>query len=202
MAERVANPGSEYARERALYRYSMALERGDLAAVAAILAEAEQDPALEAQILDLNLACAEEDAAASYAQDAAQVRSIVQKHLPGAFANTEVADLPPLTVGEVAAHVKVDAARDARTAQEVQTISRRLIADATLLPEDLSKPSIRRLFAHLGVQVSDGFGRLFRDTAIHLSMGREQNNMRMAATRRQQRQSAPPGDRKRGNDDA
>lgn len=43
-------------REKALYRYSSALERGDFEAVAAVLQEAEQDPLLERQLLEMNQA--------------------------------------------------------------------------------------------------------------------------------------------------
>jgi hypothetical protein len=44
----------QLAREKALYRYSSALERGDFEAVAAVLAEAEQDSELEQMILEMN----------------------------------------------------------------------------------------------------------------------------------------------------
>jgi hypothetical protein len=44
----------QLAREKALYRYSSALERGDFEAVVAVLAEAEQDSELEQMILEMN----------------------------------------------------------------------------------------------------------------------------------------------------
>ena len=43
-------------REKLLFRYSSALERGDFTTVAAVLHEAERDPALEQMILELNAA--------------------------------------------------------------------------------------------------------------------------------------------------
>jgi hypothetical protein len=46
----------ELAREKALYRYSTALERGDLETVAQALEQAENDPVLESMILELNQA--------------------------------------------------------------------------------------------------------------------------------------------------
>lgn len=48
------------ARERLLFRYSRALERGDFETVSAILADAEHDPALERLILDVNTVYADE----------------------------------------------------------------------------------------------------------------------------------------------
>jgi hypothetical protein len=43
----------------------------------------------------------------------------------------------------------------------------------------------------LGVALSEGFQKLFRDTAILLSMGREQHVARLAAARRQRRSATP-----------
>ena len=44
----------QLAREKALYRYSSALERGDFEGVSAILGESERDPALERMLLGIN----------------------------------------------------------------------------------------------------------------------------------------------------
>jgi len=49
-------------RERALYRYHLALRRGDFAAVAAILRRAESDPELARMVLELNAALEAEEA--------------------------------------------------------------------------------------------------------------------------------------------
>ncbi|MGC9522024.1 MAG: DUF4349 domain-containing protein [Anaerolineae bacterium] len=42
------------AREKALYRYTSALDRGDFEAIAAVLEKAEADPALERMVLEIN----------------------------------------------------------------------------------------------------------------------------------------------------
>jgi len=52
--------GDALQREKLLYRYSSALERGDFETVAAVLGQAENDPAIERMILDLNTAYQEE----------------------------------------------------------------------------------------------------------------------------------------------
>src|ERR1035437_760147 len=52
--------GDALQREKMLYRYSTALERGDFETVAAVLKQAEKDPALERMILDINMAYQED----------------------------------------------------------------------------------------------------------------------------------------------
>jgi hypothetical protein len=54
MKGREAERARQLAREKALYRYSSALERGDFEAVSAVLGEAEQDAALERMLLAVN----------------------------------------------------------------------------------------------------------------------------------------------------
>jgi hypothetical protein len=54
MNGREAERARQLAREKALYRYSSALERGDFEAVLAVLGEAEQDAALERMLLAVN----------------------------------------------------------------------------------------------------------------------------------------------------
>lgn len=49
------------AREKALYRYSSALERGDFEVVSQVLTEAERDPVLEGMILEINEALQAEE---------------------------------------------------------------------------------------------------------------------------------------------
>jgi hypothetical protein len=59
-AEQTRQPARQLAREKTLYRYSSALERGDFEVVSSILREAEQDPPLERMILEMNeVYCAE-----------------------------------------------------------------------------------------------------------------------------------------------
>ena len=59
-AERSRQLARQLAREKALYRYSSALERGDFEVVSSTLREAEQDPLLERMLLEVNeVYCAE-----------------------------------------------------------------------------------------------------------------------------------------------
>lgn len=185
MPERSTDPDSGYVRERALYRYSAALERGDLDAVDAVLREAEGDATLETAISELNALYAETDAAFAQEQNGAAVRLILSKHLAAARA-ADPSELPPLTVGAVAARVQEDVARQGRGDAEVLSVTQKLSGEQTPLPGDLSAPAVRRLFRQLGVDASDRFRKLFRQRAIDLSMGRRDGAFRLAATRQQQ----------------
>ena len=81
-------------REKALYRYHTALERGDFATVAAILRQAEQDATLARMLLELNAALAAEADATSAPQ--AVARSTNGQRHPGAPAKEEL----PMTAYE------------------------------------------------------------------------------------------------------
>jgi hypothetical protein len=54
MNRQEAERARQLAREKALYRYSSALDRGDFEAVSSILEEAEADPVLEQMLLEVN----------------------------------------------------------------------------------------------------------------------------------------------------
>lgn len=71
-------------RERALYRYHLALQRGDFAAVAAILREAESDPELARMVLALNAALEAEEAACLPSPALSPLRSTNGQRPPGA----------------------------------------------------------------------------------------------------------------------
>lgn len=70
MPESVQQRRERLAREKTLYRYSSALEDGDLDTITAVLQEAEQDRALEQQIIDLHIAYQEAGDVAAPAQEA------------------------------------------------------------------------------------------------------------------------------------
>ena len=65
-------PPDRHATEKALYRYSTALEHGDFDTLGEVLHAAEQDPALERMILELHAEYrVDEDAAAVIESSAA-----------------------------------------------------------------------------------------------------------------------------------
>ncbi len=161
-------------REKVLYRYANALERGDVDTLAVVLQEAEYDATLERMLMEVHEAYQVEKDAVAY----------------GLTNPVEDVDIPPLTVSDVVARLQSEAAVRGPIKQEVATIVQQLRQNTTPLPNSLSLRSTRRLFMQLGVSVSDRFQKLFRETAIFLSMGREQGMAQLAATRRQQQQMA------------
>jgi hypothetical protein len=181
----------EIERERALYRYHIALERGDFAAVAGVLKQAEEDLLLERMILEVNDAYFAEEGSTIGADDAEVIRQLLQAHLQSALAGAEDMPIPPLTVGDVVARIQADAKLQPLAGQEAGEALRHLRGSEEALPDNLSRRNVRRLFERLGVALSEGFQKLFRDTAILLSMGREQHVARLAAARRQRRSATP-----------
>jgi len=194
MDKRPEEQARRVARERSLFLYGTAAERGDLDTMIAVLREAEGDPVLEEMILEMNEVYRQEyeqeHAAVIRAEDVALVQRLLQVHLPSAFAPDAEVAMPPLTVGDVVARLKADAALEGRDEQEAAELARRMETRAAPLPEDLSRGGVRRLFEQLGVAVGSRFQELFRETALFLNMGRRQGAARLAATRRQQQARA------------
>lgn len=177
-------------REKTLYRYANALERGDADTLAAILYEAESDSVLEQEIMEVHARYLEEKHVEKLAQDTEQIQSLLRQHIPSGFDQmVEEVEIPALTVGDVVARLQSDAAVRGPARQELTAAVQQLRQNTTVLPQSLSVRNVRTLFIQLGVTVSDRFQKLFRETAIFLSMGREQGMAQLAATRRQQQQA-------------
>lgn len=176
---------AQLAREKALFRYSSALQRGDFDTVATVLHEAQNDPALERMILDINTIYTADTDTYAETEAATVVRRLLREHLPSGFVSAQEHLETPLTVGDVAARLQMEAAAKGQVDGEISKITGQLRASQTALPTKLSQHNIRQLFEELGVNVSRRVQKLFRDTAIFLAMGRTQGRMRMAATRQQ-----------------
>jgi hypothetical protein len=177
-------------REKVLYRYTNALERGDADALAAVLQEAEYDVTLEHMLVEAHEAYRLEMGVVAYMRDEELIRQLLQQYLPSGLTNSiEEVEIPPLTVSDIVARLQSEAAVTGSVQEEVASVIQKLRQDTTPLPQSLSLKSTRRLFIQLGVSVSDRFQKLFRETAIFLSMGREQGMAQLAATRRQQHQT-------------
>lgn len=188
-------------REKILYRYSRALERGDFDAIAEILKQAEEDAALERMILEWNDAYAREQQIALDAQDIALVRDLIEKHLPSGNPDELETDLPPPTVSDVIARMQGDAALKKHLEREGQTAISQLQGSDTPLPRNLTQRGVQEVFRALGISVSQSFERFFRDTAIFLSMGHEQGRARLSATRRQRQKRRAAGNTETSNEE-
>lgn len=177
-------------REKALYRYIDALERGDFEVMARILQQAERDPELEAMIWEVQTAYLIEQEAEQQEDDILLVRQLLQKHLPSGFVVTQdVQDIPPLTVSDVVARMQVDEIVKGGLKDELQGVVQQLRPSTVPLPSNLGVQGIRDLFVQLGVRASKRIHKLFSETALFLSAGRAQGMAQLAATRRQQEKS-------------
>jgi hypothetical protein len=134
---------------------------------------------------------AEEGLDTAWQTDAVSVRSLLRQHVPSAI--PAEADLPPLTVGEVAARLHADAASAARWTAEDRVANVRLLANRTPVPEELGLPHFEKWQATLGINASSHYWRSFRQTAVLLAMGRCQQAGELAAARRAGRE--PTGGR-------
>jgi hypothetical protein len=172
-------------REKTLLRYYRAVSAGDMATVCEILAEAEQDPILERQIIEMEDALTDEEAGdAALARDRALVQDLLDRYL-----STEPDEPPPLlTVGQVVSRMQAD--RRVGTAD--QGAAGALQASPEPLPARLNVRAVRDLLGRLGAGTSERFQRLFRDTAVLLGLAASQEQAAFA--RRQARAAAPDGE--------
>ena len=97
-------------------------------------------------------------------------------------------EMPPLTVGDVVARMQVDEAVRGSVKQELLSVAQRLRQSNQALPEQIGLHGVRLLFAQLGVQASKQLQKLFSQTALFLTSGRQQGIAQLAATRRQHEQ--------------
>jgi hypothetical protein len=177
------------AREKALHRYMDAFERNDFEVMSQVLAQAEQDAALETLIWEVHAAYAAEEEYEQREHEVEQVRQLLRQHLPsGLETPLTLEEMPPLTVSDVIARMQADEAVRGSVKQELLSVAQRLRQSNQALPEQLGLHGVRTLFAQLGVQASKQLQKLFSQTALFLTSGRQQGMAQLAATRRQHEQ--------------
>jgi hypothetical protein len=174
------------AREKALHRYMDAFERNDFEVMSQVLAQAEQDEDLETLIWEVHAAYAAEEEYEQREHEVEQVRQLLHQHLPsGLETPLTLEEMPPLTVSDVIARIQADEAVRGSAKQELQGIAQQLRQANQPLPEQLGLHGVRTLFSQLGVQASKQLQKLFSQTALFLTSGRQQGMTQLAATRRQ-----------------
>lgn len=177
------------AREKALHRYMDAFERNDFEVMTQVLAQAEQDEDLETLIWEVHAAYAAEEEYEQREHEVEQVRQLLRQHLPSGLETLlTLEEMPPLTVSDVIARMQADEAVRGSVKQELLSIAQRLHQSNQALPEQLGLHGVRTLFAQLGVQASKQMQKLFSQTALFLTSGRQQGMAQLAATRRQREQ--------------
>jgi hypothetical protein len=179
----------QLAREKTLYLYINAFERGDSDKMDAVLQQAMYDPLLEEMIMEAHEYYLAEGKAKLREEDFAKILDLVVRYLPSGIPDGEAAiAIPPLTIGDVFNKLQEDKSIQGSMKQEVQQINAKLVQADVPLPENLAMKSVYRLFEQLGVVVSTKLQKLFREKAIFLSMTRQQGIAQLAATRRQKTQ--------------
>ncbi len=190
-----------FEREKLVWRYANALEQGDFETITWILQEAEADPVLEQMILEINDGLIEEDELVTPSSDVELVHKLILTHLPSAVSDdSEELELPPLTVAQVVSELQKEPQLWRQNQREDATALEHLKRSQEPLPEQLTERGVRQLFERVRLSVSDRFQELFRETAIFLSLGREQDIARLAATRKQ-REARKKGSKSGKRDD-
>lgn len=167
-------------------RYLDALDAGDIAALAELWEQANENPQLEQVLNELTEGLAdEENLDPAWKADALQVRSLLREHLPSAFPSE--AELPPLAVSDVAARLQIDSVLAGRMSAADKAANSRLRMVPTPLPEDLGLLHFETWKNALSISASSHYWRAFRQAAVLLRMGRCQQAGELAAARQARR---------------
>lgn len=179
-------------RERLAILYCAALERGDFETVGEILERAGADSELERMILgiseeSLNKNEQAEIEAIILNSSKIRVRELAESHISSGVPEfeEEQLSLPPLTVRTVLARLQEDVNVKNTIRREVADAQRELRTGDVDLPSDLSFGNVEKMLRSLGLRLSETAQKFVRRTAIFMSMAREENETRLAATRRQ-----------------
>jgi hypothetical protein len=184
MTDEAMLPAGEPVRELALHRYLAALERGDLDALADALTPAETDAELDRRIAGLNAALHAEAGLQPVAEQAQTVRRLLLRHLPSGVERPEPA-ATPLTVGDVAARLQAEQAAAGLAPVTDLEVNRRLLTDASPVPQPLTEAALAVLIEQTGAGGSARYWELFRRAAIRLAVTRQRGRAELAAARRQ-----------------
>jgi DNA-binding phage protein len=171
-----SHPEREPLTARLLVDYLDALDRGDLDRIEAIFLAAMDDPDLDRLIAEANRDIHDAAGLAPLANDAGLVRRLLRKTIPSAFLVEN--EPPPVTVGEVAAKLRLDTRLD----RTDRALVRRLAADDRSVPPSLTRAALDQLHAAIG-EGSAEFWRRFRDAALMAWLGRGHQRTQLAATR-------------------
>lgn len=176
------------AREKAVYLYFRALERGDNATLTRILKQAEADFLLANMIREGHeLEIAEDDAIEQKEADATLIGAL-EEAFPGKVLTSpqSIYEAPaPLTIADVAARLQTDDSAQGKLISSPydRSVLQQLSQMHTQnLPARLTPRHLKNLFAQLGLQTTQRFQEQFKEAAVFLKMGRQQSAY-LAATR-------------------
>ena len=127
-------------------------------------------------------------------QQAQTVRRLLLDHLPSGVEHVEPV-ATPLTVSDVAARLQSEATAAGLALPADREANRRLLTDATPVPQPLTERALTALIEQTGAGGSTRYWELFRRTAIRMAVTRQRGQVELAAARRQApraRRSPPP----------
>jgi hypothetical protein len=190
MDKQKLTPERRLKREKALITYMDAFEHGDFETMSNVLRQTEHDPELGDLIWNVLSAYQAEEEEERQENDVILVRQLLLQHLPSGWGIVpDATDIPPLTVSDVIARMQADEAVKGSVRQELNSIVQDLRHSTVPLPANLGLHGIRKLFARLGLRVSKHLQKVFSETALFLTAGREQGMTNLAATRHQRERS-------------
>jgi hypothetical protein len=177
-------------REKALLTYMDAYESGNFDTMSMVLQQAEQDPELGNLIWNVLAAYQSEEEEEGRESDVELVRQLLRQHLTSGWEIAlNVEEIPPLTVSDIIARIQADEAVKGPVKQELNIVVQQLRQSTVPLPANLGRHGIHTLFMQLGLRVSKHLQKVFSETALFLTAGREQGMAHLAATRRQRERS-------------
>ncbi len=183
-----ANAMANAAREKAVYLYFRALERGDNEAMARILKQAENDAQLDAMIWQGHQLELTERDASEQKEAAETLVDALEEAFPGKVLQSPEPVFeapPPLTLANVAARLQSDESAQGNLISEHadrNALNQLSQMHEQCLPPRLTPRHLKKLFAQLGLQTTQRFQEQFKEAAVFLSMGRGQSTY-LAATR-------------------
>jgi hypothetical protein len=160
-----------------ILRYIKALDDGDADTLFVLLEAAEVDPELDRLIAEVNQEVSEEAKLGSLSADAEQVRQLLRTHLPSGYA--ALSDIPPLTVGEVAARL----AASYQLFETDRTAIEALLGSRQALPILINRQSVSQMASRFPTIGSDRFWRRFREEAVTSLIGRAHEQAQLVAAR-------------------
>lgn len=178
-------------RERLAILYCAAFERGDLELINKVLEDAAEDDNLAQMIFQSSLELIGQDEREVadkilFDLEAKHVGQIVQQKVSNElFESSEEIQLPTVTVRSILANLQEDSSINTSVRNEAAKAQQELKAGDVSLPTDLSLRGVENLLRSVGLHLSESAKSLFRRVAIFKSMGLENQEMRLAATRKQ-----------------
>lgn len=195
-----SNNTNQIMRERLTILYCAAIERGDLEVINEILEKAIEDADLAQMIFQtsVELVGLQEQEAAEVillGLKANRVGDLAQQTMTDQESESKEDYLPPVTVRTVLTNLQEDTDLSVNVRNEAARAQRELKAGDTELPTDLSLRGVEDLLRSVGLNLSESAKNLFRRAAIFISMGRENQQMNLAAARKQSKRKQNNPDR-------